>query len=284
MITISDTVQVYPLHQLREHHLNDVYHSDLDPAARAMLLQDIKENGVRHPILVREDNTILSGSKRRQLCLELGYDTIPGRVVTCSDEEAEYLLVAENKARRGTEYDLIKVAKQLKLLCVHWGIKPGRKSVHEAHDKTRHDVAEYLGMSDSNARRYMQLLDLTEELQQLVSQGKIKLKGGVKLSSQTPEIQQDFYSYVDANGFPEMTNQAVYKAIAVLTGAEVDDTKEDNDETVSDTDGKELQKLQKGVSAITSRNHDQFTLEKAMQILKHGLKAIEQKMLIKKGV
>jgi hypothetical protein len=284
MITISDTVQFYPLHLLREHHLNDVYHSDLDPSARAMLLQDIKENGVRHPLLVREDNTILSGSKRRQLCLELGYETIPGRIVTCSDEEAEYLLVAENKARRGTEHDLIKVAKQLKLLCVHWDIKPGRKSVHDAHDKTRHDVAEYLGMSDSNARRYMQLLDLSEPLQELVSREKIKLKGGVKLSRQTTEVQEGFYSYVEANGFPEMTNQTVYKVIALLTGAEVDDTKEANDETTSEADGKELQKLQKGVSAITSRNHDQFTLEKAMQILKHGLQAIEQKILINKGV
>jgi ParB-like chromosome segregation protein Spo0J len=275
MIQINENTVTIPLNLLKEHPLNEVYHSDLDPGPRAMLFHDIKENGIRYPIIVHEaDNTVLSGSKRCKIWAELGNKEIVARLVKCTDEDAEYLLVAENKARRGTERDLIKVAKQIKFLFERWGIKPGRKSVHEAQDKTRHDAAEQIGMSDSNARRYMQLLDLSEDLQQLVSQEKIKLKAGVKLSRLPNEVQHDFYEYVKEKGYPEMCNKEVYKVISLLTSLEeIDLGKEDLSQFAKEE--KEIQKLQKKVISMTTRSLDRLTAERLLHIFKNGMEILE---------
>jgi ParB-like chromosome segregation protein Spo0J len=275
MIQINEDIVTIPLNLLKEHPLNKVYHSDLDSDSRALLFQDIKENGLRYPILVREaDHTVLSGSKRCEIWEKLGNKEISARLVKCTDEDAAYLLVAENKVRRGIEKDLIKKARQIKLLFTRFGIKPGRKSVHEAQDKTRHDAAEQLEMSDSNARRYIQLLDLSEELQEEVSKGNIKFKAGVKLSRLSNEVQRSFYEYKREKEFTEMSNEDVYKVILLLTSVE-DIEFEKNDISQFAKEEKELQKLQKKVISMTTRNLDRLTAQRLLHIFKTGIETIE---------
>lgn len=130
--------------------MNKEYHSDLTSSEYALLLHDIKENGLQNPIFINKKiGLILSGNWRWKICKQLGYESIDTKVVDYSpDKELEHLII-DNKTHRSPEHDRSKLAKQIKLLYELRNISPGRKSLHDAQIKTHFHVEDVFGMDET---------------------------------------------------------------------------------------------------------------------------------------
>jgi len=216
---VSDKIIYRKLEELQDHGQNGDYNSELTPREEASLKASIVEVGIQDALLVRSDGTVISGHQRKRIAHSLGMTEVPTLEVECTDEEALYLLVATNEARRGDEKDLIKKAHRVKVLYEKWGIRPGRKSVHDAQF-SRHDVAASLKLDDSSVRRLLKLLYLIPELQREVSGQSIGLIGGNKIAALDPERQREFYKlYQIAGGSLNM--KGIEKLIEQIDAPEV---------------------------------------------------------------
>lgn len=199
MVTDSEVI-LRRISQLQDHPDNEVYNSRLSAREEAALKASIAEYGIQEALLIRPDGTIVSGHQRARIATKLGIVEVPVRIVECTDSEAIYLLVALNEARRGDEKDLMKKARRARMLYESWGIRPGRKSVQDAHF-SRHDVAKSLGLDDSGIRRLLKLLYLIPELQEEVSNQAIGLIAGNKIAALDREKQKEFLAaYRKAGG------------------------------------------------------------------------------------
>lgn len=93
------------------------------------------------------------------------------------EQQAEYLLIAENVERRGqAEADAIKKARIAGFLKEYWAVRDGRPSKHSQNakvSKTTEDIAEAIGESTHQTRRILKLNDLIPQIQSLVSEGKL---------------------------------------------------------------------------------------------------------------
>lgn len=210
---ISNEIVYRGVWELQDHPENDKYNSPLTVMELASLRASLMEVGIQEPLLVRTDGTVVCGHQRKRLAMEL-FDQVPTREVTCTDQEAIYLLVSSNEARRGQEKDLIKKALRVDMLYRSWDIKPGRKasqddldedyseegqSVQDAHFG-RHDVAKMLNLDDSSIRRLRKLLQLIPEFQQEISEGRIGLVAGNRIACLSKEKQREFLAYYHENG------------------------------------------------------------------------------------
>ncbi|WP_405081702.1 ParB/RepB/Spo0J family partition protein [Paenibacillus chitinolyticus] len=278
---IHEHIQEFPINTLSEHPLNTEYHSELTSSEYELLYQDIKNNGLQHPLLINKDNVILSGHARWNICKQLNYETVKAKLVECSTDEELELLVLENKTRRGSERDLIKIAKQIKLLYDCWGVSPGRKSAHDAQDndlKNRHDVALAFDKSDSQIRRYLQLLSLNRNLQDLVSKEKITLMGGVELSGLSVDTQDKFYECIQQKGFPKLTVQQIKKIIESITGVEENTQGDDNTVPNSDVlniEEREIKKVHKAVTKILQFKLSKTSIDQLKSLFVHAINNLE---------
>ncbi|MDH6374907.1 hypothetical protein M2444_006771 [Paenibacillus sp. PastF-3] len=211
---IDSQVALRKLSELKEHPDNAEYNSGLTVREEASLKASIAESGIQEALLIQTDGTIISGHQRAHIAEVLGIAEVPVRIVECTEQEAIYLLVAMNEARRGEEKDLIKKARRIKLLYENWRIRPGRKSVHPAHF-SRHDVAETLKLDDSSIRRLLRLLNLIPELQIEVSNQAIGLIAGNKIAALDKEVQHEFYAVYQQSG-GDLKIAAIEKIITQL--------------------------------------------------------------------
>ncbi|MNC38138.1 hypothetical protein D3C75_867290 [compost metagenome] len=171
----------------------------------------------------------------------------------------------------------------MNLLYEAWNISTGRKSAHDARDhgqKMRKDVAKVFGISESQVARYLQLLKLNQEIQYLVSEGKISLMGGVALSTISTDIQNVFYDYMQQKGFPKITVQEIKKVIESFCNKE-DSLAKSNDsapniEKVIDIEEKEIAKLQKVISKMLLLNLSKGSKDKFKATIISTLKKLEE--------
>ncbi|KRG13370.1 hypothetical protein ACA30_15850 [Virgibacillus soli] len=99
------------------------------------------------------------------------------------EDEAEYLLIAENVERRGqAETDPIKKSRIANFLREYWGVKNGTNQHDRVRQsgggKTINDVAETIGENRRSTERILKLHDLIPQLQRLVSAGKLGTTAG----------------------------------------------------------------------------------------------------------
>lgn len=143
-----------------------------DPEAMAGLIQSVKTFGVIEPIGVIRDGVGFKGlwGQRRFLASKsAGLPTIPSLIQAKPRSEAEAieLRLTENELRE--KLNPIELAAGLARLMKESGRSAG-------------DVAQRLGMSASNVSRALRLLELSPELQQQVSVGKITAASAYELA------------------------------------------------------------------------------------------------------
>lgn len=83
----------------------------------ASFTQDIKQNGLKEPLYVDQEMQIIDGRHRFRACSELGYMTVPVRVIDGSEEHVQKIALAANLNRRHLSTgQKAFVAARLKLL------------------------------------------------------------------------------------------------------------------------------------------------------------------------
>jgi len=182
--------------KLKPHPKNAEYYADLTGEKYEELKRSIEVHGIRDPLKILPDGTILAGHQRYRIAKELGIKQVPVAIYDVSPEEAEYLLIADNEERRGEDNDPMRKARRAKFLAEYWGVQRGgdRRSKDQIGLlKTLDDIADSLGESKTNTKRLIKLNDLIPELQALVSCGKLGTSAAEQLAYLSPEIQRSLY-------------------------------------------------------------------------------------------
>lgn len=184
---------------LKPHTKNNDYYSDLPEEKYAEVKRSIEINGIRDPLKVLPDYTIIAGHQRFRIAQELGLEKVPVIILDVTAEEAEYLLIADNEERRQEDNDPIKKAKRAKFLKEYWRIQHGGNHGNQYKvainpmgelPKTSADVAKAVGTDSAHLPRLLKLNDLIPELQKLVSASKLGARAAEQLAYLEPSVQK----------------------------------------------------------------------------------------------
>ncbi|MDR9785762.1 MAG: ParB N-terminal domain-containing protein [Peptococcaceae bacterium MAG4] len=208
---------------LKPHPKNTEFYDDLDDEKYREVRRSIEAGGIRTPLWILEDNTVVSGHQRLRIALELGLKEVPFQEIRPKaetererEEIVTYLLIADNEERRQGGGDPVKVAKRAEFLAKYWEVgRGGRRgnqytgkisevangqNVHLPNTdtgKTLEDIAKALGLSNEKAvRRILKLNDLIPEFQAMVSSGKLGTSAAEQVAYLSPEAQAEIYRQI----------------------------------------------------------------------------------------
>lgn len=181
-----------------------------DDESMMELVESIKTYGLLHPVIVRplEDGCyeMVSGHRRKRACELAGIETIPARIMELTRDEAILMMVDSNlqrdeilpsekaKAYKMRLEAMKRQGQRTDLTCV----PPAHKS---ENPRSRAILAERVGESQDQVRRYIRLTELIPELLDMVDEKKIALRPAVEISYLPKETQQwlqEAIAYADA--------------------------------------------------------------------------------------
>ena len=182
----------------------------LDDEDMQNLMESISERGIITPAMVRkkEDGRyeMISGHRRKHASERLGLETIRCGVVEVSRDEAIILMVDSNAQRseilpcdKGRAY-------KMKLDAIK---RQGQRTdltsdpVGPKLERSNEELAEKVGDSTTQIKRYIRLTYLVPELQEFVDKGQMKMRPAVELSYLDEETQRDIVDRIDeTEAFP----------------------------------------------------------------------------------
>lgn len=172
-----------------------------------LIKESIRTEGILNPLKVQSKTQyLLAGHTRQRIALELGLETVPVIYYDIDDDEALFELVIDNHLRAADEKDPIKMAQTYKSIVDMVGLDHGgdRRSeiiqTDSSSGKIKHskstgwtlkdnlfdvvkrksigEIAAYFGMVRANFLRYLDLLKLIPDLQEMVTESKMGIKAG----------------------------------------------------------------------------------------------------------
>ena len=170
-------MQMMNVDKLIPHRKNTYFFDDIKDEPWFAFIDSIQTSGVIEPIIATQDNVIVSGHQRVRACKELGIKEVAVEV-RHYDSEDEILkqLIETNICQRGIgNVNAVKMGRCLKELERIEGIRNGGDRKSEAHNalliKTQSDLADEIGISIDQYKRYKSLTSLVPELQDAVQTG-----------------------------------------------------------------------------------------------------------------
>lgn len=173
------------------------------------LVESVKERGVITPATVRQKEDgryeLVSGHRRKRACELAGFETLRSEIVDLNRDEATILMVESNFQR--SEILPSEKAFAYKMRLEAMKRQAGRPSKENASPlatnfpQGRSDVelAEQVGESKDQIRRYIRLTNLVPELLEFVDEGRIKMRPAVELSYLDEDCQRDVVDEIDLN-------------------------------------------------------------------------------------
>jgi len=174
----------------------------LDESMQAMA-DSVKAVGIQTPALVRQKEDgryeLVSGHRRRMACELAGRETLPCIVRNMSRDEAIIAMVDANLQREAILPSEKAKSYKMRLEAMK---RQGHRSdlmidstcvplAHKSENpRSRAVLAEKVGESQDQIRRYIRLTDLIPRVLDLVDAGKIAMRPAVELSYLPPEQQQ----------------------------------------------------------------------------------------------
>jgi len=190
------------------------------------LVDSIKANGVLTPVIVRPDDEgtyeMISGHRRLHAAERAGLTKIPAIIKEMTNDDAIIYMVDSNVQREEILPSEKAFAYKMKLDAVKR--QAGRPSKDKAGNNSAQVgrnfeeanvdsngrrlesadlVAQQLGESRMQLRRYIRLTELIPELLELVDSKRIPLVSGVEMSFFSREVQGWILEYVHENGVPK---------------------------------------------------------------------------------
>ena len=182
--------------ELREHPKNHFFFDDMSGDAWGEFVESVKTSGVIEPIVVTQDNVIVSGHQRVRACKTLGIKEIEAEVRDIeSEDEVLKQLIETNIRQRGVgNTNPVKFGRCLMELERIYGIQQGKRTDLETFphnaEKSQEDLASELGMSVDSLNRYKQLAKAIPEIQSLVESGKVTKTVALGIMKRLSEDEQ----------------------------------------------------------------------------------------------
>lgn len=184
----------------------------LDDEKMDELVDSIKANGVLTPVIVRPDDEgtyeMISGHRRLHAAERAGLTKVPAIVKEMTNDDAIIMMVDANIQREEILPSEKAFAYKMKLDAIkRQGArdrKDGRTSALVGRKLESADlVAQQVGESRMQLRRYIRLTDLIPELLEWCDSKRLPLYTAVEMSFFSREIQQWLYEYCRENGIPK---------------------------------------------------------------------------------
>lgn len=191
-------MNVLKISDLIPHPKNDYFFDDVSGEKWERLLESIKRNGVRTPIIVTDNMVIVSGNQRVRACKELGILTINGEVVHyANDNDIIRDLIEINIRQRGVIDDSeIKQGRRFRFLQDYYGVQHGgdRKSESRPNNsvlKSQKQIADESGISVDTMNNYIKLSEMIPEMQELLESGTVTKTTALSIARKlSPEEQK----------------------------------------------------------------------------------------------
>ena len=153
------------------------------------LVESIQSQGILTPLIVRKkENTtdeyeIISGHRRYRAAVKAGLETVPAFIYALDRNAAAIMLVDCNLHRERLLPSEKAFAYKMKLDAMkHQGFRADLTSTQVAQKLSAERLADEVGVSHDQIRRYIRLTNLIPELLQKVDDGQIALTPAVELS------------------------------------------------------------------------------------------------------
>lgn len=198
---VATEIDLVQIHSFKNHPFKV-----LDDEKMEDLIESIRENGILTPVLVRpignDQYEMISGHRRMHAASMLKMEMIPAIVRQMSDAEAVLKMVDSNIQREELLPSEKAYAYKMKLDAMKSQGK--RNDLTSAQNERKLEAAEVMaqevGDSRAQIRRYIRLTELVPDLLELVDRKKISFMVAVDISYIDPEIQHWLYDYICANG------------------------------------------------------------------------------------
>lgn len=172
------------------------------------LVESIKEHGVMTPAVLRVKDDgrfeIVAGHRRKRACELAGLDTLRSEVKHLTRDEATVYMVESNFQRSSILPSEKAFAYKMRLDAMKR--QAGRPKENASPLATNFpmgrsdtELAEQVGESKDQIRRYIRLTYLIPELLQLVDEGKMKMRPAVELSYLNVDFQRDVLESIELN-------------------------------------------------------------------------------------
>jgi ParB family chromosome partitioning protein len=172
---MSNYIVRVDLERLKPHPINEEIYS-FNSQDHKELKKSITLLGLLEPIVITNDNLILSGHRRYGVIKELGWEDVDCRLVDGVDNEKVYL-VESNRARIKTTQEILKEAEILKTEYSKM-VKRGRPKNGESKNGknwTILSVSERLGVSTTKLKKLMSIKKYSPELLEQIDMGLISV-------------------------------------------------------------------------------------------------------------
>lgn len=176
----------------------------LDDELMEQTVESIKYIGIVEPLLVRPDPDggyeVISGHRRLHAAKLAGLETVPVYVRNMGDDQAVIFMVDSNMQRESILPSERAFAYKMKLEAMKR--RAGRPSKDNSvqvgpNSWTTQVMAEQVGESSSQIKRYIRLTNLIPEILDQVDEGTIKFNPAVELSYLKPDEQKEFLEAMD---------------------------------------------------------------------------------------
>ncbi len=188
----------------------------LDDENMAELVESIRKYGLLQPVLVRpllnsDKYEMISGHRRKRAFEIADIKTIPCRIMNLTKDEATILMVDSNIVRekflpseKGKAYRMRMEAVKRQGKRTDLTFSPTAKKLN-----TVKEFSESIGESKDSIYRYIRLTYLTDELLDLVDEGRIKMRPAVEISYMTEEEQRYLLDAIQQTDATPSHSQAI---------------------------------------------------------------------------
>ena len=182
------------------------------------LVESIRERGVITPATVRQKDDgryeLVSGHRRKRACELAGFETLRCEVVELTKEEATILMVESNFQRSQILPSEKAFAYKMRLEAMN---RQGQRTdltsspLATKLPQGRSDVelAEQVGESKDQIRRYIRRTNLIPELLELVDEGSMKMRPAVEISFLDEDCQHDLADEISLNDCTPSHDQTI---------------------------------------------------------------------------
>jgi ParB-like chromosome segregation protein Spo0J len=188
---MSKDIQTWKVKDLKPHPRQATFFADLPFHLLRDLAQDIADRGLKEPLEILPDGTIVCGHQRARAAELLEWDEIAVWVnhdlAAQGNLAVEQRLIEDNLARRNLDrLDQVRCYRRLVEMATE---TPDDKRRSHQLGRVRDVVGTRLGMSGRTLDRYLRILDAPREVQDAFKAGDLSLVAASKVAGLSAEIQ-----------------------------------------------------------------------------------------------
>jgi hypothetical protein len=188
---MSKHIEKWKIKDLKRHPRQAELFPDLDFHLLRDLAQDIADRGLKEPLEILPDGTIVCGHQRARAAKFLGWEEIDvwvnDELAAQGDQAVEQRLIEDNLVGRKLDrLDRVRCYRRLHDMAPQTLDGPRRS--HQL-GRLRDVIGDRLGMSGRTLERYLRVLDAPREVQEAFSAGRVSLVNASKVAGLPQKVQ-----------------------------------------------------------------------------------------------